>query len=558
MKKTAGILAFFDTIPSLDQALPELGRRLETDSVLAVLSLDFSDLIESGGAAASPAVFRVLDVSLRDFCAYEIRRDDMAVVEHPSARKGLPPLHIFLSKSREKWHAELADLENIAIRAHEFLYNRLFPILFPVTGHGPCLYIGYDLNFHAPARPPEAVIHDLIAGAGRISRFLGHKVDLLRRLALQDVLRNLRVVVGFQPIVSLIDAAVVGYAASAGGQAETFLENTCHLGHYARECGVARELAAVGRRGIVVKAGVLDRTKLIFLSVTPDTICAAAEDDAEFRRLLSEHAIDTARLVFVVPLRDLRLDQDFPSRTADRFPESVLAVELDETWDGADLPWLANDRIRYIMAGRESAGGALAGLVEEDYLQALVAFARVRGKNLIVTGVSHQATADRLRTLGAALGAGTWFARNDALREELALVNTDLRDRYQQKKLLLSIYLKRGREYFQRPDYDKAVLEFSKVLEIDPVNADSLYYRGYSYAADGVPAMAVRDLLKLREIDPEYPHLLLLEACIAESKGDKDRALRAYSEYMTRAARSFDAETTLAQTRIKKLTEDAP
>ncbi len=554
MKKTTGAVPFFTSVPSLKEALPELRRRLETDTVLSLVSVHLDELNGSGTTALTPVMAAALDAGLNDFCAHHIRRDDLAAVIPSAGRDALPSLQVFLSKSREKWHAELNDLERIAVRAHEFIYNRLFHAVFSEGGHGPRLRIGYGLAFFSPSRPPDQVVGDLIGEAELISRFLPHKVELLWRLALQDVLRNLRVVVTFQPIISLADGTVSGYLATAGGQGETFLENTRHLVNYAAECGAARELTAVCRRGIVVKASRLEPDRPLFLEAGPATVGAVEADDAEFERLLREHDLASRRLVFILSLRDLTADPGFAARVAARFPAVGLALELDESWDGRDLPLLSEERMGYILT-RGEAAGPFSGR-EEEYAGALTSLSRARGKTLVITEIRKREIADAWRSRGATLGVGPCLGRDAAGREELALVNTDLSDRYQQKKLLLSIYLKRGREYFGRPDYDKAILEFSKVLEIDPVNADSLYLRGYAYAADRVPAMAVRDLLKLREIDPGYPHLLLLEGFIAERKGDRERALRTYREYLTRAARFYVAETTLAQERIASLSEE--
>ena len=65
--------------------------------------------------------------------------------------------------------------------------------------------------------------------------------------------------------------------------------------------------------------------------------------------------------------------------------------------------------------------------------------------------------------------------------------------------------------------------------------------------------MAVKDLQQLKEIDPDYPGNWLLEARIADRKGNAQGAALLYQEYLIRAADSFHGDTAFVRDRLDAL-----
>jgi EAL domain-containing protein (putative c-di-GMP-specific phosphodiesterase class I) len=554
-----GNASFLDKIPSLEELMPELCRRLETEGKLALVSIDTRNLLEleeSLDRSMYDSVVYAVRASLRDLCGYEIRKNDLVACNLSGGKK----YYIFLSRAREKWQAEIGDLENVALRVQEFLYNRLFRIFFPLFERGPRIRTGYGMSFHSLKTNPKSLVQSLVDESERVALYLEHKIGLMRRLALHDVILNRKVLVRFQPVVFLDSFRVLGYEAAAGGPGETFLGTACNLANFAREAGYARELSGLCLEEALAKVRGLDRDALVFLRVPPEGGLDGQREAADFSRLIERHGLDPRRLVIELPLRPVPADAEAAARLAARFERAQFLAEIDETWTAPDLPLLGGSPFRFVMAGRDLLFRALdddnAAPVRE-FPAALVASVRRAGQTLIASGVMSGEEAAAAAALGAAAGQGPYFARAPEERGGLDVANEDLRDRFLQKKLLLSIYLKRGRDYFHQGDFDKAVLEFSKVIEIDPLNIESHYYRGRAFCADGVVGMAVKDYLKLKELDPDFPNLWLLEGLIAEKKDDGERALRAYQEYLERAAQSFDSEISFAQGRIKKLREEA-
>ena len=63
-------------------------------------------------------------------------------------------------------------------------------------------------------------------------------------------------------------------------------------------------------------------------------------------------------------------------------------------------------------------------------------------------------------------------------------------------------YLHRGDAYFEKEEYDKAIAEFSRAIELDPNYAEAYYKRGVAYLRKDKYDEAIADLTKAIELDP--------------------------------------------------------
>jgi tetratricopeptide (TPR) repeat protein len=82
----------------------------------------------------------------------------------------------------------------------------------------------------------------------------------------------------------------------------------------------------------------------------------------------------------------------------------------------------------------------------------------------------------------------------------------------------------RGAAYYGKGSYDLAIADFSKVIESDPIRADSYtassyFLRGASYSQKGLKPEAIADLQMYLTLDPIYPGRAQVEQWIRQLKG---------------------------------------
>jgi tetratricopeptide (TPR) repeat protein len=65
-------------------------------------------------------------------------------------------------------------------------------------------------------------------------------------------------------------------------------------------------------------------------------------------------------------------------------------------------------------------------------------------------------------------------------------------------------YINRGNVYTERGDFDHAVFDYTKAIEMDPLNPETYYNRGRAYQLKGNLDEAISDYRKAIEISPEY------------------------------------------------------
>ena len=75
----------------------------------------------------------------------------------------------------------------------------------------------------------------------------------------------------------------------------------------------------------------------------------------------------------------------------------------------------------------------------------------------------------------------------------------------------IDAYNNRGVAYAKKGEYDKAITDYNKAIELNPEYARAYYNRGNAYAEKGEHDKATADYNKAIEIDPEYKSVIGLK-----------------------------------------------
>ena len=72
------------------------------------------------------------------------------------------------------------------------------------------------------------------------------------------------------------------------------------------------------------------------------------------------------------------------------------------------------------------------------------------------------------------------------------------------KEVNYSNYMKKGSEYRNNKDYDKAIFEFTNAIKVDPNNPNAYMFRGSTYEEKKDYNKAISDYGKAIQVDPKF------------------------------------------------------
>jgi Tfp pilus assembly protein PilF len=89
---------------------------------------------------------------------------------------------------------------------------------------------------------------------------------------------------------------------------------------------------------------------------------------------------------------------------------------------------------------------------------------------------------------------------------------------------LAKAYYYRGRAFNGKGDFEKAIADYSKAIELDPKDYEGYYNRGFSYYANKDYDKAIADWSKAIELRPDNPWPYLYRGLAYSDKEDYDKA----------------------------------
>jgi serine/threonine protein kinase len=87
------------------------------------------------------------------------------------------------------------------------------------------------------------------------------------------------------------------------------------------------------------------------------------------------------------------------------------------------------------------------------------------------------------------------------------------------------VFIERGNTYYKQKDYDSAVQNYSKAIELNPRDANAYSSRGNAYYMKGDHDQAFADYNKALALDSTLPHVYINRGNIYYEEGERDQAL---------------------------------
>jgi len=114
-----------------------------------------------------------------------------------------------------------------------------------------------------------------------------------------------------------------------------------------------------------------------------------------------------------------------------------------------------------------------------------------------------------------------------------------------------AFYRRRADENNLKGEYDLAVSDYNKAIELNPKDATTYFNRGRAYSSKKSYDLAVVDLDKTIELNPKESSAYLLRADLQEKKGSPEQAISDYQKVV-----ELDAKNESAKTNLKRLLDE--
>jgi tetratricopeptide (TPR) repeat protein len=102
-------------------------------------------------------------------------------------------------------------------------------------------------------------------------------------------------------------------------------------------------------------------------------------------------------------------------------------------------------------------------------------------------------------------------------------------------------YHNRGLSHYNRRDYDQAIADYSHAIQLNPKYAVAYHGRGLAYRKKGEYDRAIADYDRVIELDPQYTEAYIVRGAAHDFKGEYDRAIADYNRAIELNPKSADA-----------------
>ncbi len=99
-----------------------------------------------------------------------------------------------------------------------------------------------------------------------------------------------------------------------------------------------------------------------------------------------------------------------------------------------------------------------------------------------------------------------------------------------QQETIASVYYIRGLIYYQKEDYDRAIEDYNKVIELNPNDAIAYKDRGLAYHYKKDYNLAIEDYNKAIELNPKFTEAYIIRGTVYDDLEDYDLAIEDYSK----------------------------
>jgi len=221
------------------------------------------------------------------------------------------------------------------------------------------------------------------------------------------ILDNKAIRAVFQPIVSLVDAAVLGYEALSRGPQGSMLERPDMLFGAAEKLNKVWELEFLCRATALERAKLMPPDKMLFINVDPKIIHDERFQKGLTREILAKYQIDPTNIIFEITEKTSVEDYRNFRRILDNYTSQGYKIAIDDTGSGySGLRMLAETRPQFIKIDMQLVRDIDKDALKQALIRAFYDFAVAANMKIIAEGIETQDELNTLIDIGVHYGQG--------------------------------------------------------------------------------------------------------------------------------------------------------
>ena len=231
-------------------------------------------------------------------------------------------------------------------------------------------------------------------------------------MSLKALLENHDITIVFQPIVSLIDAEIIGYEALSRGPKGSALEQPLEMFGAAEEFGLLWELEYLCRAKSLERAKEILPLKMLFINVDPKIVNDPRFQKGHTREIMHEFCANTGNVIFEITEKTAIDDYKSFCRILDNYISQGYKIAIDDTGSGySGLRTIAETRPNFIKIDMELIRNIDKDSLKQAMLKALHDFSLSTGSKIIAEGIETKEELATLIKLGIPYGQGFFLQK---------------------------------------------------------------------------------------------------------------------------------------------------
>ena len=401
-------------LPHYQSVLPELERILRENHSLGMLYVDlsfFSQIEEKFGTTTYEEMINSIIEVVLSMRGSTVRQDDIIVLGDEGS---CSPMIFLAEKRKEKEDSFLtrANVEAVSERVQEFIFSKLFYLVYPYVKTRPRVSVGYSFVVNNPLIATRRLLYSLMEEGKSIAKLQQSRMALKDKERLQQIIIEENIQTVFQPIVNIKTLEIVGYEALTRGPSGSEYETPLMLFALAKETGLLFELDRLCRKKALQSARTMPVDKRIFVNTLPTTIHDPEFRGKYLRDFLDDLGIAPKNIVFEITEYAAVENYALFREAVNHYTSMGMSIAIDDTGTGySTLETIIEIAPHYLKFDISMVKNIDKSLLKRELLKALISVARNINATVIAEGIETKSELRTLMDLGVELGQGFLLSR---------------------------------------------------------------------------------------------------------------------------------------------------